>query len=190
VVGGSRALGVTLADAAAACARLTPVPGRMQRVTAAAGLPDVVVDYAHTPDALDKALAALRPFARQRGGKLWCVFGCGGNRDSSKRPLMGAIAERLADHVVVTSDNPRDEVPSFILSQILVGVIGHDDVDVIEDRAEAIAHAVAAADAKDVILVAGKGHEDYQEVHGLRHPFSDLEFARSLLQARAGGGAA
>ena len=201
VIGGLRALGVTLADAAAACSRLTPVPGRMQRVDVGPSvapdrarsfddLPEVVVDYAHTPDALDKALVALRPFARQRGGRLWCVFGCGGNRDASKRPLMGAIAERLADHVVVTSDNPRDEAPNFILSQILVGVIGHDDVDVIEDRGEAIAYAVAAADANDVILVAGKGHEDYQEVAGVRHPFSDVERARTLLQARAGGGAA
>ncbi|MBP6777712.1 MAG: hypothetical protein KA151_10710, partial [Piscinibacter sp.] len=218
VIGGLRALGISLADAAAACARFTPVPGRMQRVDvgpsiaqdgdrSSAGiapglerprararpfddLPEVVVDYAHTPDALDKALVALRPFARQRGGRLWCVFGCGGNRDASKRPLMGAIAERLADHVVVTSDNPRDEAPRFILSQILVGVIGHDDVDVIEDRGEAIAYAVAAADANDVILVAGKGHEDYQEIAGVRHPFSDVERARTLLQARAGGGAA
>ena len=206
VIGGLRALGVTLADAVAACARLTPVPGRMQRVRAgldalaAAGrgapggsgsaLPEVVVDYAHTPDALEKALLALRPFARERGGRLWCVFGCGGNRDASKRPLMGAIAERLADHVVLTSDNPRDEAPRFILSQILVGVIGHDDVDVFEERAAAIAYALQASDARDVVLIAGKGHEDYQEVAGTRVPFSDVETARTLLAVRGSGGAA
>ncbi len=190
VIGGLRALGVPLADAAAACARLTPVPGRMQRVAPAAGLPEVVVDYAHTPDALEKALVALRPFASERGGSLWCVFGCGGNRDASKRPLMGAIAERLADHVVVTSDNPRDEAPAFIISQILVGVIGHDDVDVMDDRRAAIAYVVAAADGRDVVLVAGKGHEDYQEVAGVRQPFSDVAIAQTLLSVRSGGGAA
>ena len=158
----------------------------MQRVPSpGAGLPEIVVDYAHTPDALEKALGALRPFARERGGKLWCVFGCGGNRDASKRPLMGALAERLADHVVVTSDNPRDEAPNFIISQILVGVIGHDDVDVMEDRRAAIAYAVQTADARDVVLVAGKGHEDYQEIAGVRHPFSDVAIAHTLLEARA-----
>jgi UDP-N-acetylmuramoyl-L-alanyl-D-glutamate--2,6-diaminopimelate ligase len=217
VIGGLRALGVPLADAAAACGQLTPVPGRMQRVSvdgllaaqrngAAEGigavpgragarargvapLPEVVVDYAHTPDALEKALVALRRFARERGGRLWCVFGCGGNRDASKRPLMGALAERLADHVVITSDNPRDEPPNFIISQILVGVIGHDDVDVMEDRLAAIAYAVQAADARDVLLVAGKGHEDSQEIAGVKHPCSDVAMARSLLAARAAGGA-
>ncbi len=206
VIGGLRALGVSLADAVAGCAQLTPVPGRMQRVHgepeppaasadrartgSAVALPEVVVDYAHTPDALEKALLALRPFAHARGGRLWCVFGCGGNRDASKRPLMGAIAERLADHVVLTSDNPRHEAPGFILSQILVGVIGHDDVDVIEARRAAIAHAVQAADARDVVLIAGKGHEDYQEVAGARKPFSDIDTARTLLAVRGSGGAA
>jgi len=160
---------------------------RAQRVD---DLPEIVVDYAHTPDAIEKALIALRPFARERGGKLWCVFGCGGNRDASKRPLMGAIAERLADHVVLTSDNPRHESPGFILSQILVGVIGHDDVDVIEDRHAAIAYVVQAADARDVVLIAGKGHEDYQEIAGERKPFSDVGIARTLLAVRASGGAA
>jgi UDP-N-acetylmuramyl-tripeptide synthetase len=198
VIAGLRALGVSLADATAACARLTPVPGRMQRVrppaqgaaAAPGNVPEVVVDYAHTPDALEKALIALRPFARERGGRLWCVFGCGGNRDASKRPLMGALAEQLADHVVVTSDNPRDEPPKFILSQILVGVIGHDDVDVMEDRRAAIAHAVQSAAACDVVLVAGKGHEDTQEIAGVKHPYSDVDVARTLLAARASGGAA
>ena len=119
----------------------------MQRVAAGAGrgrMPEVVVDYAHTPDALEKALAALAPLAAARGGTLWCVFGCGGNRDAAKRPLMGAIACRLAGRVVVTSDNPRLESPDLILAQILAGAIGHDEVDVIENRAEAIRHAVGS----------------------------------------------
>jgi MurE/MurF fusion protein len=186
VIGALRALGLPLADVAAVCPRLTPVPGRMQRVDGTGLGPQVVVDYAHTPDALEKALLALQPFARERGGRLWCVFGCGGNRDATKRPLMGAIAERLADRVVATSDNPRDETPAFILSQILAGVIGHDDVDVIEDRRDAIEHAVASAAGHDVVLIAGKGHEDYQEIAGQRHPFSDLTQAQVALARRAG----
>jgi UDP-N-acetylmuramoyl-L-alanyl-D-glutamate--2,6-diaminopimelate ligase len=182
VLGGLVALGVPLADAAAVAGRLTPVPGRLQRVNGA-GL-EVVVDYAHTPDALEKALQALRPLAAARGGRLWCVFGCGGNRDATKRPLMGAIAAAQADRVVITSDNPRDEVPDLILAQILAGVTGHDEVDVIEDRRAAIAHALQAAAAGDVILLAGKGHEDYQEVAGVKRPFSDLIEAQAALAAR------
>jgi UDP-N-acetylmuramoyl-L-alanyl-D-glutamate--2,6-diaminopimelate ligase len=182
-----RALGVTLADAAHAATRLGPVPGRMQRVRIdGAGLPEVVVDYAHSPDALDKVLQTLQPVARSRGGRLWCVFGCGGNRDAAKRPLMGAIAARLADRVVLTSDNPRDESPGYILSQILAGVAGHDEVDVIEDRREAIAHVLAEAAAADVVLLAGKGHEDTQEIAGVKRAFSDLHEAQAALQRRAG----
>lgn len=185
VLGGLRALGVPLEDAAATALNLTPVPGRLQRV----GTPalEVVVDYAHTPDALDKVLQALRPLAAARGGRLWCVFGCGGNRDATKRPLMGAIAARGADRVVITSDNPRDEEPAAILAQILAGtadVGGHDEVAVIEDRREAIAHAVNAALAGDVILLAGKGHEDYQEVRGEKRPFLDETEARAALERR------
>jgi UDP-N-acetylmuramyl-tripeptide synthetase len=175
-----------LADAAQACATLTPVPGRMQRVVAdatqAAG-PDVVVDYAHTPDALEKALLALQPFATQRGGQLWCVFGCGGDRDTKKRPLMGAVAARLAQQVVVTSDNPRTEVPAAILAQIVVGISDNGHLAVIEDRRAAIHHALHAADARDVILIAGKGHEDYQDVAGVKHPFSDITEAQAGLKA-------
>ncbi|MBZ8142101.1 UDP-N-acetylmuramoyl-L-alanyl-D-glutamate--2,6-diaminopimelate ligase [Rubrivivax gelatinosus] len=184
VLGGLRALGVPLADAAAVVPALVPVPGRLQRV----GDPalEVVVDYAHTPDALEKVLHALRPLAAARGGRLWCLFGCGGNRDATKRPLMGAIAARLADRVVATSDNPRDESPAFILSQILAGVPGHDEVDVIEDRGEAIAYAIANAAAGDVVLLAGKGHEDYQEIKGVRRPFSDEAQARAALARRPG----
>ena len=184
VLGALRALGVPLADAAAVVPRLTPVPGRMDRVPGQPGLPEVVVDYAHTPDALDKALAAVRPLAAARGGRLWCVFGCGGNRDATKRPLMGAIAARRADRVVITSDNPRDETPSLILAQILAGVAGHDEIEVIEDRREAIVEAVNNADEGDVILLAGKGHEDYQEVRGERLPFHDETVARTALAQR------
>jgi UDP-N-acetylmuramoyl-L-alanyl-D-glutamate--2,6-diaminopimelate ligase len=180
VIGGLRALGVPLTDVVRIVPQLTPVPGRMQRV--GAGAPEVVVDYAHTPDALQKVLAALRPLAAARGGALWCVFGCGGDRDASKRPLMGGIAERGADRAIVTSDNPRSEPPLAILRQIAAGM---QAATLVEDRSEAIGRAVMAADTRDVILVAGKGHEDYQEVAGVRHPYSDIEQAQAALRARA-----
>jgi len=187
VLGALRALGVPLQQAVHAAERLGPVPGRMQRVRIdAPAQPEVVVDYAHSPDALDKVLQTLQPLARARGGRLWCVFGCGGNRDAAKRPLMGAIATRLADHVVLTSDNPRDEAPAFILAQILSGITGHDEVDVIEDRREAISHALAEAAPADVVLLAGKGHEDTQEIAGVKREFSDLHEAREALSRRAG----
>jgi UDP-N-acetylmuramyl-tripeptide synthetase len=148
-------------------------------------LPEVVVDYAHTPDALEKALQALQPLAAQRGGALWCVFGCGGNRDAGKRPVMGAIAQRLAQHVVVTSDNPRLEDPNAIIEQIVAGFVANGTPPmVIANRAAAIAHAVAQASARDVILLAGKGHEDYQDAGGVKHPFSDLEQAAAALARR------
>ena len=184
VLGGLRALGVTLADAAPACTMLTPVPGRMQRVASDGPGPDVVVDYAHTPDALDKALLALLPFAQERGGQLWCVFGCGGDRDATKRPLMGAVAARLAQQVVVTSDNPRTETPAAILAQIVAGITARSDIAVIEDRRAAIAHALRSAGARDVVLIAGKGHEDYQDVAGVKLPFSDVAEALQALQQR------
>jgi UDP-N-acetylmuramoyl-L-alanyl-D-glutamate--2,6-diaminopimelate ligase len=187
VMGGLRALGLPLADIAAVLPLLTPVPGRLQPV-AGSGVdaPVVLVDYAHTPDALDQVLQALRPLAAARGGRLWCVFGCGGNRDASKRPLMGAIAQARADHVVLTSDNPRDESPALILSQILAGLNGRGEVAVIEDRAEAIAHAVQQAAPADVVVLAGKGHEPYQEVAGVKRPFLDADVALRALQARPG----
>jgi UDP-N-acetylmuramyl-tripeptide synthetase len=189
-IGGLRASGIDLADSARVCAGLTPVPGRMDRVPSAAGAPQVVVDYAHTPDALEKALLALQPFARERGGALWCVFGCGGDRDASKRPRMGALAQRLADRVVLTTDNPRHEAPAFILLQIVAGLAGSQErVKVIEDRRAAIAHALRAADARDVVLIAGKGHEDYQDVSGVKQHFSDFEEAQDALARRAGGSA-
>jgi UDP-N-acetylmuramoyl-L-alanyl-D-glutamate--2,6-diaminopimelate ligase len=186
-MGALRASGIALADAAVACARLTPVPGRMQRVAAGTASPQVVVDYAHTPDALEQALRALRPFAAERGGRLWCVFGCGGHRDAGKRPLMGALAQRLADRVVITSDNPRLESPAAILQQIAAGLVGaRDHVEVIEDRRDAIAHSLGFAGPRDVVLIAGKGHEEYQDIAGIKHPFSDVEAASAALAAREG----
>ncbi len=191
VVGSLRALGVPLHEVAAACARLTPVPGRMQRVPVDAAhekgdVPEVVVDYAHTPDALEKALLALQPLARARGGRLWCVFGCGGNRDATKRPLMGAVAGRLAAQAIVTSDNPRMERPADILQQIVVGMTGERRPMVIEDRRTAIGQAIRQAAANDVVLIAGKGHEHYQEVGGVKHPFSDVAEASMRLAERLG----
>ncbi len=186
VLGGLRALGVSLADAAAVAAQLSSVPGRLQRVGGDHTV-EVVVDYAHTPDALAQVLRALRPLATARGGRLWCVFGCGGNRDATKRPLMGAIAAAAADRVVVTSDNPRDEEPQTILAEIVAGIGGMavpGDSAVIEDRRAAIRHAVHSALPGDVVLLAGKGHEDYQEMAGVKRPFSDLVEAQAALMSR------
>lgn len=185
VLAALRCLGLTLEQAVQACAHLEPVPGRMQQIVKP-GLPLVAVDYAHTPDALEKALRALQPAARQRQGKLWCVFGCGGDRDNSKRPLMGQAAQANADGVFVTSDNPRSEVPESIIDQILVGMQAGEALHVQADRAAAIAQAIARADARDVVLIAGKGHEDYQETMGVRHPFSDMAEAHKALAAREG----
>ncbi len=166
---------------------LTPVPGRMQQL----GGPDaplVVIDYAHTPDALEKTLAALREVARQRSGKLWCVFGCGGDRDPGKRAQMGAVS-MAADHVVVTSDNPRTENPTAIIAQIVEGMnltkTMKAQPQVIEDRAAAILWAVRHAAKPDVILLAGKGHESYQEINGRKQPFLDADHAALALTARA-----
>lgn len=180
-----RSQGIALPDAAQACADLQPVPGRMQRLVAP-GLPVVAVDYAHTPDALEKALLALQPLARERSGALWCVFGCGGDRDAAKRPLMGAVAQQHADRVVLTSDNPRSEDPATILHQILQGTIAGATVQVEPDRAAAIALAVGQAQPHDVVLIAGKGHEDTQEIAGIKRPFVDLAHAQRALQARGG----
>ena len=181
-----RALGLPLQTAVSACSALSAVPGRMEQV-GGVGQPLAVIDYAHTADALEKALTALRPLATQRGGKLWCVFGCGGNRDASKRPLMAAAAQARADMVCVTSDNPRDEAPQAIIQAVLGGVNLTDQVRVEPDRARAIASALAEAAAADVVLIAGKGHEDYQEIEGQRFPFSDQAQARAALEARASG---
>jgi UDP-N-acetylmuramoyl-L-alanyl-D-glutamate--2,6-diaminopimelate ligase len=167
-----------LADALARLANLRAVPGRMERFGGAGARPLVIVDYAHTPDALKQVLQTLRPHC---AGRLWCVFGCGGDRDRGKRPLMGAMAERYADRVVVTSDNPRHEDPLAIIDQILVGIARADAVDRVPDRADALRQAIAGAQTGDIVLVAGKGHEDYQQVGDERLPFSDREQVSRLL---------
>lgn len=183
VIAAMRAMGAPLEQAVRACSGLLPVPGRMERLSEP-GKPLVAVDYAHTPDALDKALQALAPLATQRGGLLWCIFGCGGDRDPTKRPLMAAVAQKNADRVVVTSDNPRTEKPENVIAQILLGLSRSERVQVQADRALAIAETLAAAKPQDVILLAGKGHEDYQEVAGAKLPFSDRAHAQAALDAR------
>jgi UDP-N-acetylmuramoyl-L-alanyl-D-glutamate--2,6-diaminopimelate ligase len=140
--------------------------------------PAVVVDYAHTPDALHKALASLRRHCR---GALWVVFGCGGDRDRGKRPQMGLVAETLADRVVLTDDNPRSEDGGAIISEIMEGCMSSPDITVIRDRRLAIQWAFERLGAGDVLLVAGKGHEDTQEIVGVKHPFSDRAVVRELL---------
>jgi MurE/MurF fusion protein len=182
VAGALRAAGHSLAAVAAVLATLEPVPGRLQRIPTAGGSePMVVVDYAHTPDALTQVLQALKPLAAQRQGRLWIVFGCGGNRDAGKRPKMAAAAEALADRLVMTSDNPRNESPRLILAQMATGLADPERVAVIEDRREAIRHALGRAAAEDLVLVAGKGHEAEQEIEGVKHPFSDaVEAAEAL----------
>lgn len=171
------ALEVDLKDAVAAIAKIKPVLGRMQQF-GGDGQPLVVVDYAHTPDALENVLSTLR---EQVQGKLICVFGCGGERDAGKRPLMGAVAARWADSVIVTSDNPRSENPDQIIHQVMSGVTAKGSVQL--DRARAITEAVLLAQAGDVVLIAGKGHENYQEISGVRMPFSDAEVALCALGA-------
>jgi UDP-N-acetylmuramoyl-L-alanyl-D-glutamate--2,6-diaminopimelate ligase len=170
-------------DAAQRMTKLSPVIGRMELIslnkTQKTEGPLIIVDYAHTPDALAKALSALRALAKQRGGKVWCVFGCGGERDSGKRPLMGRVAQEFADHIVITSDNPRSEEPKSIIAMILSGM--SDDlkhVQTVPDRAAAIMAAVRHADIKDIVLVAGKGHESTQEINGKKFDFSDQEHIR------------
>ncbi len=185
VLAAARALGVPLAAAVHACTALTPVPGRMQRVSLDADAkPLVLVDYAHTPDALEKALLALQPVALRRGGALWVVVGCGGNRDASKRPLMAAAAERCAQRLVFTSDNPRNEEPQAIVQQMLGGLKQPALAQVQLDRALAIRQAVHTAKLLDVVLVAGKGHEEQQEVRGMKTAFSDAQQVRDALANR------
>ncbi len=161
--------------------RLAPVPGRMNRLGGHDGQPLVVVDYAHTPDALQQALACLREHC---DGRLVCVFGCGGERDTGKRPLMAALAERLADEVIVTDDNPRGEDGDAIVSGIVRGFADPARVRIERDRARAIALALAGAAAADVVLIAGKGHEAWQEIAGHKRPFDDLAVARATMEGR------
>jgi len=175
--------GVALDAACNALAHVTPPPGRMQTLGGDAH-PRVVVDYAHTPDALEKVLATLREVVS--GGRLICVFGCGGNRDKGKRPLMGQAATAGADEIWITSDNPRNEDPHHIIAEILVGTSGakvNIQVHVEPDRARAIFEAIGGAHQGDVVLIAGKGHEEYQELGGERLPFSDVAVARKALEA-------
>ncbi|MCH8620213.1 UDP-N-acetylmuramoyl-L-alanyl-D-glutamate--2,6-diaminopimelate ligase [Undibacterium sp. TS12] len=176
--------GIALSKALSIIEKLTPVPGRMQ-LLGTAGHVMVVIDYAHTPDALEKTLEALQQVATERNGKLWCVFGCGGDRDPGKRPQMGKIAEQ-AQHVVVTSDNPRTEDPTQIIQDILAGMTGAPQV--IEDRANAILYAIKHADNHDVVLLAGKGHETYQDIKSKKWPFSDEEHAALALATVATSG--
>ncbi|UAN02100.1 MULTISPECIES: bifunctional UDP-N-acetylmuramoyl-L-alanyl-D-glutamate--2,6-diaminopimelate ligase MurE/UDP-N-acetylmuramoyl-tripeptide--D-alanyl-D-alanine ligase MurF [Achromobacter] len=181
-------LGLPFAQIARELAATDPVDGRLQTVEPAVSLPAhaargplVVVDYAHTPDALSRALLALRAVATARSGRLVCLFGCGGERDPGKRPVMGAIAAELADHVVVSSDNPRTESPEAIVQQILAGIPEAVRADVEVDRARAILQTIWAASPEDVVLLAGKGHETYQDIGGEKLPFDDREWARVAL---------
>lgn len=160
--------------------QLKPVVGRMD-ATIYANKPLVVVDYSHTPDALEKALSTLREISHD--AKLICVFGCGGNRDAGKRPLMGQIAIQHADWSIVTTDNPRHEDPAMIIQEIVQG-IGGNNYQVVVDRKQAIIAAIQQAKVGDVVLVAGKGHEDYQEIKGVKHHFSDLELVTELLNEK------
>ncbi len=170
---------VSLTDAIAAISHIESAKGRMQML-GGDGLPLIVVDYAHTPDALEKVLETLKAQARS---KLICVFGCGGNRDSSKRPLMGKVASKLADAVIVTSDNPRDEAPDAIIEAILKGMRGNFMVE--QDRAKAILVGILSAKPNDIVLIAGKGHEEHQEINHKKHHFSDIEQAKAALKIYA-----
>ena len=174
--------GVEMQDASEVLSQVNAPPGRMQRVPASSAGPSVYVDYAHTPGALEAAIRALRPHCR---GRLWCVFGCGGDRDRGKRPLMSRLAQRRADEVVITNDNPRSEEPASIIADIVSGLSNEDRATVIEDRAAAIAWTISNADSADVILIAGKGHENYQLIGDERRDFSDFGAASANLAARA-----
>ncbi len=175
------AWGVSVDEALQGISKLTGASGRMQHY-GGGNLPLVVVDYAHTPEALELVLEILSEFCE---GQLWCVFGCGGDRDRGKRPIMGQIAESMADCLVLTSDNPRTEKPAQIIEEILSGLSRPENAKVYEDRSRAIAASIESAQVNDVILIAGKGHENYQEMAGVRVAFSDSEQARGSLNTRA-----
>ncbi|RZZ83055.1 UDP-N-acetylmuramoyl-L-alanyl-D-glutamate--2,6-diaminopimelate ligase [Pseudoxanthomonas winnipegensis] len=183
VAGVLHATGIAPPRIAQVLGQLRPIHGRMNRLGGANGQPLVVIDYAHTPDALQQALTSLRGHLE---GRLICVFGCGGDRDRGKRPQMARIAQQHADAVIVTDDNPRSEDGDAIVADIVAGFDAHGvRFEVQRDRARAIAHAVSQAQAGDIVLIAGKGHEPYQEVHGVRHAFDDTVQARAALEARA-----
>jgi UDP-N-acetylmuramoyl-L-alanyl-D-glutamate--2,6-diaminopimelate ligase len=178
---------VPFEQAIAKLQNLSPVPGRLQQITSTReGLPLVFVDYAHSPDALEKALLALRDLTYRRNGKLWCLFGAGGDRDPGKRPMMARVAQQHADNIVLTSDNPRTESPEAILQDITAGFsnLSGSQIAIEVDRQIAISYAIAQAKAGDVLLIAGKGHEAYQEVMGVKSPFSDYTIAADLLASK------
>ncbi len=179
VLGCLVAKGIAFGEAAKLLEALPQVAGRMEQI---GDRPLVVIDYAHTPDALDKVLSALKPVAEARGGQLVAVFGAGGGRDKAKRPVMGSVAASRADRVVLTSDNPRGEDPQAIVAAIREGISGDSEVEL--DRGKAIEAAIASADGADVVLIAGKGHEGFQEIAGRRLPFSDAAVARAALARR------
>jgi UDP-N-acetylmuramoyl-L-alanyl-D-glutamate--2,6-diaminopimelate ligase len=174
-------LDIPLLDSLRCLSQLRPIRGRMEKLTTHGKQPQVIIDYAHTPDALEKALQTLHG----PKGKLWCIFGCGGNRDPVKRPLMGRIAERYAAQVIITQDNPRDENSQDITQAILAGMQHPDNAIIIMDRVQAILYAIQAARPEDIIIIAGKGHETAQVIQGVAYPFSDYEVAeRALIQNR------
>ena len=174
---------IDLAEILDSVASLSSADGRMEIVNESNEI-TTIVDYAHTPDSLKSALETLKcHFA----GEIWCVFGCGGDRDEGKRPIMGEIAEAFADHIVITDDNPRNESGDRIVSQILSGIEKHQNVSVIRNREKAISHAILKALPTDLVFIAGKGHETYQEISGKRVIFSDKVFARAALEERGNG---
>jgi len=189
VIAALRALKYKLLDIVQICAQLKAVPGRMEKVTGVEGLelPLTVVDYAHTPDAVTQTLLALKPLAEALGSELWCVMGCGGDRDAGKRPLMAAAAESVAHHLVLTSDNPRSELPEQIVQDMRQGLQASDKVQQELDRGKAIFQTIMQAGQRDVILIAGKGHEDTQEIAGVKYPFDDRLHAHEALVKRANG---
>lgn len=185
VYGALLSQGDALEDLAERTATLQSVPGRMQ-LLGGGDRPAVVVDYAHTPDALEQALSALREHG---DGRLHCLFGCGGDRDPGKRPLMGRIGERLADRLMLTDDNPRSESGEAIIAQIVTGLEHPEQVEIERRRGHAIDRIIAAARPGELVLIAGKGHERYQQIGDLKHPFDDVEEARAALERHFGGGA-
>ena len=189
VIAALRALKYNLAQIVQICAQLKAVPGRMEKVSGVEGLdlPLTVVDYAHTPDAVKQTLLALKPLTEALGSQLWCVLGCGGDRDAGKRPLMAAAAESVAHHLVLTSDNPRSELPDQIVQDMRQGLQAPDKAHQELDRAKAIFQTIMQAGQQDVILIAGKGHEDTQEIAGVKYPFDDRLHAHEALVSRANG---
>ncbi|MDX1795356.1 MAG: UDP-N-acetylmuramoyl-L-alanyl-D-glutamate--2,6-diaminopimelate ligase [Hydrogenovibrio sp.] len=177
------ACGLSLELLPKAIAQLRPVSGRMEQISQS---PVILIDYAHTPDALEAVLKAVQQHLQSGNARLWVVFGCGGDRDVGKRPLMGQIANHYADQVVITDDNPRFESPKQIVTQILSGIDKPeaDRVQVIHDRSQAIEYAVRTAKPEDILVIAGKGHEDYQEINGQKYPMKDVDMIRQAMQNR------